>query len=54
MVSECEASNGTYIFQLIEMLFSRFTPLQFRMVAPFTNTHKHTHMCSTRKAIVFS
>ena len=44
MVSKCEAGNDTYIFQLIEMLFSRYTPLQFRIVAPFTNTHKHTYV----------
>jgi len=50
MAPKCEAGNGTYIFPLIEMLFSRFTPLQFRITAPFTNTH----MCSTGQVTVFS
>jgi hypothetical protein len=56
IVPTCEAGNSTYIFPLIKMLFSRFTPLQFRMTAPFTNTHTHTHthMCSTGQATVFS
>jgi len=48
MVSKFEVGSGTYIFPLIEMLFSRLNPLQFRMIAPFTNTHTHTHTCDHR------